>query len=135
VARGSRAERLQRRRRRRNAAAATAVLAGFVLVVFALASRDDSVSRPAGGNARVETAMSRVANVHTSATSAAIKPRLMPARALVPATSVGRPYGGQRTQPPELWSVKLGGCIESTPAVWNGRIYVGTRAGHEYALG
>jgi hypothetical protein len=36
--------------------------------------------------------------------------------------------------PPELWSVGLGGCIEATPAVWNGRIYVGTRAGFEYAL-
>jgi outer membrane protein assembly factor BamB len=38
-------------------------------------------------------------------------------------------------QPPELWSVRLGGCIEATPAVWKGRIYVGTRAGFEYALG
>jgi outer membrane protein assembly factor BamB len=37
--------------------------------------------------------------------------------------------------PAELWSVELGGCIESTPAVWKGRIYVGTRAGFEYALG
>ena len=37
-------------------------------------------------------------------------------------------------QPRELWSVALGGCIESTPAVWKGRIYVGTRAGFEYAL-
>jgi PQQ-like domain len=36
--------------------------------------------------------------------------------------------------PPELWSVGLGGCIEATPAVWNGRIYIGTRAGFEYAL-
>ena len=30
---------------------------------------------------------------------------------------------------------ELGGCIEATPAVWKGRIYVGTRAGLEYALG
>ena len=37
--------------------------------------------------------------------------------------------------PPELWSVELGGCIESTPAVWNGRIYVGTRAGRFWAIG
>ena len=37
--------------------------------------------------------------------------------------------------PPELWSVPLGGCIESTPAVWNGRIYVGTRAGLFHAVG
>jgi hypothetical protein len=36
--------------------------------------------------------------------------------------------------PPEVWSVALGGCIEATPAVWNGRIYVGTRAGFEYSL-
>jgi outer membrane protein assembly factor BamB len=38
-------------------------------------------------------------------------------------------------QPPELWQVELGGCIESTPAVWRGRIYVGTRGGQVYALG
>ena len=25
----------------------------------------------------------------------------------------------------ELWTVKLDGCIETTPAVWKGRIYVG----------
>ena len=37
--------------------------------------------------------------------------------------------------PPELWTVELGGCIESTPAVWNGRIYVGTRAGRFFAIG
>lgn len=40
------------------------------------------------------------------------------------------------TPPPALWDVRIdGGCIESTPAVWNGRIYVGTRAGAVYALG
>jgi outer membrane protein assembly factor BamB len=37
--------------------------------------------------------------------------------------------------PPELWSVQLEGCIESTPAVWNGRIYVGARGGLFYAIG
>ena len=37
--------------------------------------------------------------------------------------------------PRELWNVTLEGCIESTPAVWNGRIFVGTRAGRFYALG
>ena len=37
--------------------------------------------------------------------------------------------------PPELWNVKLQGCIESTPAVWNGRIYVGARGGRFYAIG
>jgi outer membrane protein assembly factor BamB len=31
--------------------------------------------------------------------------------------------------PPEVWTIALGGCIESTPAVWKGRIYVGTRGG------
>jgi hypothetical protein len=37
--------------------------------------------------------------------------------------------------PPELWSVELGGCIESTPAVWKGRLYVGTRSGTFFAVG
>ena len=37
--------------------------------------------------------------------------------------------------PPELWSLSLGGCVESTPAVWRGRIYVGTREGFLFALG
>ncbi len=39
---------------------------------------------------------------------------------------------GSRPRP--LWSIRLGGCIESTPAVWRGRIYVGTRGGALYAL-
>ncbi|HUH08533.1 MAG TPA: PQQ-binding-like beta-propeller repeat protein, partial [Egibacteraceae bacterium] len=40
------------------------------------------------------------------------------------------------SQPPvELWDLAIGGCIESTPAVWRGRIYVGTRAGWFVALG
>lgn len=38
-------------------------------------------------------------------------------------------------EPPLLWTVELGGCIEATPAVWGGRIYVGTRAGHLHVLG
>lgn len=37
--------------------------------------------------------------------------------------------------PPELWQVTLGQCIEATPAVWKGRIYVGTRGGFEFAVG
>lgn len=37
--------------------------------------------------------------------------------------------------PPELWRVAVGGCIESTPAVWDGRIYVGARNGFFYAIG
>ncbi|MFN8125780.1 MAG: PQQ-binding-like beta-propeller repeat protein [Candidatus Nanopelagicales bacterium] len=36
--------------------------------------------------------------------------------------------------PPELWNVKIGGCIESTPAVWNGKMWFGTRDGQEHAL-
>ncbi|MGH9246076.1 MAG: PQQ-binding-like beta-propeller repeat protein [Acidimicrobiales bacterium] len=32
-------------------------------------------------------------------------------------------------EPPEIWQLELGGCIESTPAVWRGGIYIGTRAG------
>jgi outer membrane protein assembly factor BamB len=40
-----------------------------------------------------------------------------------------------RVLPKELWHVDLGGCIESTPAVWKGRIFVGTRAGGFYGVG
>ena len=40
-----------------------------------------------------------------------------------------------RVLPKELWHVDLGGCIESTPAVWKGRIFVGTRAGGVYGIG
>ncbi|HYI61947.1 MAG TPA: PQQ-binding-like beta-propeller repeat protein [Acidimicrobiales bacterium] len=40
-----------------------------------------------------------------------------------------------RVEPPELWAVELEGCVESTPAVWDGRIYVGARGGKFYALG
>ncbi|MBT8240954.1 MAG: PQQ-binding-like beta-propeller repeat protein [Acidimicrobiia bacterium] len=38
-------------------------------------------------------------------------------------------------QPVELWSQVLGeGCLESTPAVWDGGIFVGSRNGTFYAL-
>lgn len=37
--------------------------------------------------------------------------------------------------PPAMWSVELGGCIEATPAVWDGRIYIGTRTGYLFVLG
>ncbi len=40
-----------------------------------------------------------------------------------------------RVLPPELWRVEIGGCIESTPAVWDGRIFFGTRAGRFWAVG
>ncbi len=36
--------------------------------------------------------------------------------------------------PRELWSIELGGCIESTPAVWRGLIVVGARGGQVFAL-
>jgi outer membrane protein assembly factor BamB len=40
------------------------------------------------------------------------------------------------TAPPRpLWHVHIGGCVESTPAVWRGRLYFGTRAGAFHALG
>jgi hypothetical protein len=34
----------------------------------------------------------------------------------------------------ELWTIGLGGCIESTPAVWDGWIYVGTRGGQLFGI-
>ncbi len=37
-------------------------------------------------------------------------------------------------RPQRLWHLDLGGCIESTPAVWDGLITVGTRAGWVYGL-
>lgn len=37
--------------------------------------------------------------------------------------------------PPQLWSVALSGCVESTPTVWRGQIFVGTRGGFFYAVG
>ncbi|MCB0996340.1 MAG: PQQ-binding-like beta-propeller repeat protein [Acidimicrobiales bacterium] len=36
--------------------------------------------------------------------------------------------------PPELWQVRLDWCIESTPTVWRGRIYVGDRSGRIFAI-
>ncbi|MCB0964720.1 MAG: PQQ-binding-like beta-propeller repeat protein, partial [Acidimicrobiales bacterium] len=40
-----------------------------------------------------------------------------------------------RVDPPELWTVDLEGCIESTPTVFQGRIFVGARGGAFYAIG
>jgi outer membrane protein assembly factor BamB len=39
--------------------------------------------------------------------------------------------------PPESWRVQVpgGGAVESTPAVWRGRIYVGSRNGYFYCFG
>jgi hypothetical protein len=38
-------------------------------------------------------------------------------------------------QPRRLWTLPLQGCIESTPAVWDGQIFVGTRGGSFYGIG
>ncbi|GIJ47441.1 hypothetical protein Val02_43270 [Virgisporangium aliadipatigenens] len=36
--------------------------------------------------------------------------------------------------PTPLWDLTVGGCIESTPAVWKGSLYFGTRAGSFHAF-
>jgi outer membrane protein assembly factor BamB len=36
--------------------------------------------------------------------------------------------------PTLIWSLDLGDCIESTPAVWHGWLYVGTREGFVYGI-
>ena len=38
-------------------------------------------------------------------------------------------------EPPELWSLSLGSCIESTPSVFDDMIWVGTRGGGIYGIG
>jgi outer membrane protein assembly factor BamB len=40
-----------------------------------------------------------------------------------------------RVPPKVLWTVKLDGCIESTPAVWHGMLWVGARGGKFYGIG
>lgn len=40
-----------------------------------------------------------------------------------------------RIDPPLKWTVKLNGCIEATPTVWKGRIFIATRGGQFYAIG
>jgi outer membrane protein assembly factor BamB len=42
-----------------------------------------------------------------------------------------------RVDPPALWSFQLPtkGALESSPAVWKGKIYVGSRDGYFYCLG
>ena len=37
-------------------------------------------------------------------------------------------------QPTLRWNLNLGDCIESTPAVWHGWLYVGTREGYLYGI-
>jgi len=41
----------------------------------------------------------------------------------------------RRRPPKELWRVQLEGCIESTPAVWKGMVFVGSRGGAVYGIG
>ena len=40
-----------------------------------------------------------------------------------------------RNAPRTLWNMRVGGCIESTPAVWNGVLYFATRWGNLHAIG
>ena len=40
-----------------------------------------------------------------------------------------------RVPPKILWTVHLDGCIESTPAVWRGMLWVGARGGKFYGIG
>lgn len=58
---------------------------------------------------------------------------------LLVATCTGelRAYSlADRLRPAPLWTLKISeSCIESTPAVWSGRIYVGIRDGKFYAIG
>jgi hypothetical protein len=39
-----------------------------------------------------------------------------------------------RKKPRQLWQMQFGGCVESTPAVWHGWLYVGTRAGQIFGI-
>ncbi|AXV08642.1 serine protease [Euzebya pacifica] len=43
--------------------------------------------------------------------------------------------GDADVAPDPLWTLPVGGCVESTPAVWEGRIWVGTRSGQVVAVG
>ncbi len=48
---------------------------------------------------------------------------------------IGYDVSDPKKDPPEVWLVKLDGCIESTPTVWKGRVFVGARGGKFYAIG
>jgi hypothetical protein len=37
--------------------------------------------------------------------------------------------------PRQLWVLQLSGCVEATPAVWHGMIWVGSRGGAIYGIG
>jgi PQQ-like domain len=40
-----------------------------------------------------------------------------------------------RTAPTQLWGMKVGGCVESTPAMWKGVLYFADRQGKLHAIG
>ena len=40
-----------------------------------------------------------------------------------------------RAAPTRLWDMKVGGCVESTPAMWKGVLYFADRQGHLHAIG
>ena len=40
-----------------------------------------------------------------------------------------------RAMPTKLWGMKVGGCIESTPAIWKGVLYFADRHGKLHAIG
>jgi hypothetical protein len=40
-----------------------------------------------------------------------------------------------RATPTQLWGMKVGGCVESTPAMWNGVLYFADRWGKLHAIG
>ncbi len=48
-----------------------------------------------------------------------------------------RAYGVQQpeVEPIEIWRIEIGGCLEATPTVWDGKIYIGSREGGLFALG
>jgi len=51
------------------------------------------------------------------------------------ARTVGGVAAEPPSGPPQLWAMPLGWRVESTPAVWNGSIYLGDRNGYFYAIG
>jgi outer membrane protein assembly factor BamB len=40
-----------------------------------------------------------------------------------------------QVMPTNLWGMKVGGCIESTPAMWKGVLYLADRQGKLHAIG
>ena len=145
----------RRVRRYRSAPDPRALFPWFVALVLALGLADAALVRALFDDGEVALAAPQTRAAPASAhpgTTAPTKPATAPKRP-VPApkeglwtfrgnarrslTGVGpvprrSPRIGRR--PRALWSIRLGGCIESTPAVWRGRIYVGTRGGALYAL-